>query len=180
MNPPADITASSLLAEVQDLLTPPRHVVRNTATLQEAAERLLQDPSSSTVHVVNLNGRLLGILPFARVQRALHARAGVRAGGVGGLLEGLRDGGRLGVEDVMVRLEAPTAATTVHAALLAFERFGTTDLPVVDGKGKVWLELTHAGHARLLAALLGDARAPWRAPQEARGEGAQPHRKGAV
>lgn len=159
MNPRAAITASDHLGDVQHLLTAPRHVVRSTATIDETAARLLRDPSSSTAYVVNLNGRLLGIVPFARLQRALHARVGVRATGVGGLVEGLRDARRLTAEDVMAGIEAPTAAVSIRAALLAMQRAQAADLPVVDGRGKLWLELTHAGHARLLALLLEGAEA---------------------
>ncbi len=59
---------------VMSLVTRDASIVKEDSTLMEIAEKILEDPKTRTVYVVNSKGKLVGIIPVMELIQYLYAK----------------------------------------------------------------------------------------------------------
>lgn len=142
------------LRVIRELLTPPAHVLREDATLGDVADAFATDGRSQTAYLTGPGGLLTGVVPFRRLRRAAHLRNKVRFPGLAGLLQRAWVGPVATARDIARPPVGVDLHTPIREALFHMDVQRLTDLPIVDQRGAILLELTHDAHAKLLRDLL--------------------------
>ncbi|HWH07831.1 MAG TPA: CBS domain-containing protein, partial [Candidatus Thermoplasmatota archaeon] len=145
----------------------PAHVLRPDAGLRDVADAFARDARSLTAYVTTGGDRLAGAVPFQALRRAVHPRRGARFPGLAGLLQRAWSLPVTHARDLARDVPAATLETRIRDALFTMDLHRLADLPVVDRRGRLVLELTHGAHARLLSELMAREKAPARAPARA-------------
>lgn len=145
------------LHAILERLTPPVHVLDPDASLADLASAFAEDGRSLTAYLVATR-RLEGVVPFRTLRRAIHPRHGARFPGLAGLAQRMwATPADAALRDVARAIPAATLDTRICDALFHMDLHHLSDLPIVDRRGELVLELTHGAHARILDDLLGQA-----------------------
>ena len=115
--------------------------VRTGTLLHQAIAALIEKPTVQTIYVVDVQGKLVGIVPIRDLLRLAGARYGVRPKGVGSFFAYLKDVMKSNVEEFMRPPLKVGLEDNLKDSLRMMEAYGLSDLPVVDGSGKVLGEL---------------------------------------
>lgn len=160
MTPNAATHPRAHLRIVREMLTPPVHLLREDATLAELIDTFARDATSQTAYLVTPSRRLVGSVPFRDLRRALHLRHGARFPGLAGLIQRAWHGAVEAAGDLAKQECGVTLDTPIRDALFHMDLRRLSDLPILDQRGTLTLELTHGAHAKLLANLAPGNAAP--------------------
>lgn len=142
------------LRVIREVLTPPTHVLPEDATLEDITHAFAADGRSQTAYLASSGGLLTGIVSFRSLRRAVHLRQKVRFPGLAGLLQRAWHGRATSARDIAKAPIGVDLHTPIRDALFQMDIQRLSDLPIVDRRGAVVLELTHDSHAKLLRDLL--------------------------
>jgi len=116
-------------------------VVKRGAKLREAIDRMLENPETRKVYVVDDQEKLVGMVTTEVMLRLIGYRVGVRETGAVSFYRFLKDILKEDVEGVMVDAVKTTMDTKLVDALLMMLERHLNDLPVVDSEGRIIGEL---------------------------------------
>jgi CBS domain-containing protein len=116
-------------------------VVRKGEPLHAVVKAIAESPSTSTVYVVDEDGRLLGQIGVRVLIRQLANRLGVGGKGARSLLTYVRDMLKGNVEEFMSPSASVQGDEEIVEAIRKMVASGQTDVPVVDDRERVVGEL---------------------------------------
>lgn len=130
-----------LVGDVFERIVKEPAVVHNDSSIREAIDKMIQNPMSRKVYVVDSDGKYMGTVTTETILRLLGYRVGVRDSSSLSFIRFLRDALKEDVERIMVRSKTVTKDTKLSKAINIMFNEHLNDLPVVDAQGKLIGEL---------------------------------------
>jgi CBS domain-containing protein len=132
------LIGSMHIGEVRRLILENPVVITAERPLDELFQKMVEEPRTRRVYVVDGNGILEGSVRLYAVLRQLFPLVAATASGSHGTLEVVESYGATTVRDIMdAGSPSVRAETTVNEAVRLMISDGTNELPVVDDEGRV-------------------------------------------
>lgn len=130
-----------LVSDISEKIVLKASQVPQDAKIRDVIERMIANPLSRKVYVVDGGGKYLGTVNTETILRLLGYRVGVRSEGGLSLIRFLRDAFKEDVSRIMVKGQTVKLTSKLTDALEIMLREHLNDLPVVDEEGRLVGEL---------------------------------------
>lgn len=129
------------VGDVFDTIVKTPSFVTKGAHIKEAMDRMIGNPLSRKVYVVDEEGVLIGTITTQTILRLMGYRVGVREAGALSFMHLLKDILKEDISKITVEITPVTKDTKLTKALEIMLESRVNDLPVVDKDGKLIGEL---------------------------------------
>ena len=120
----------------EEMVTKPS-VVQKGAKIREIIDLMIENPLSRKAYVVDVDGKLLGMVNTETLLRLVGYSVGVRKSGGVALYQFLRDSLKEEIDDIMTSVVPIKKDTMLTDAIELMVKQHLNDLPVVDEEGKL-------------------------------------------
>ncbi len=124
-----------MVGDVAAQLVQTASTVRSNASIREVIDKMVSNPLSRKVYVVDEQGRYMGTVSTETILRLIGYRVGVRKEGGLSFVRFLKDAFKEEAGHIMVKGMTVTKETKLTAALDIMVNEHLNDLPVVDASG---------------------------------------------